>query len=112
MICANENEAKICPYKGGLHESRKCASCGENHTANYEGCRKQRVAEHVERVRAEPKLSYKNAVQVVQQEASEEMQVGKIPAQHQHPPEGHLKVKHPCSQIKTPKLCTELTIQP
>ena len=71
MICAKEHETRTCPHKsvGGLYENRKCANCGENHTANYGGCRVYREAKHVERVRAEQKLSYRDAVQMVQQEA-------------------------------------------
>ena len=39
------------------------------HTVNYGGCRVYREAKHVERVRAQQKLSYRGAVQVVKHEA-------------------------------------------
>ena len=71
LIFSNEHETRTCPHisAGGLYENRKCANCCENHTANYGGCRVYREAKYVERVRAEQKLSSRDAVQVVQREA-------------------------------------------
>ena len=52
-----------------VEKCRYRSPISKNHTANYGGCRVYREAKHVERVRAQQKLSYRGAVQVVKHEA-------------------------------------------
>jgi len=63
VICSGAHSSKDCPNKNTT--SVKCANCQGNHTASYGGCFKMKEAKAVEKVRAEQKLSYRDAVQAV-----------------------------------------------
>ena len=56
VVCAGRHNVKDC-------ESRipKCSNCGNSYTANYGGCSYMKKAKIVEKVRAEKKLSYRDA---------------------------------------------------
>ena len=56
VVCAGHHSVKDCDS----HIPR-CSNCGNNHTANYGGCPFMKKAKIFERVRAEEKLSYRDA---------------------------------------------------
>ena len=56
VVCAGHHSVKDCDS----HVPR-CSNCGNSHMANYGGCPFMKKAKIVERVRAEEKLSYRDA---------------------------------------------------
>ena len=69
MICAESHESRDCPQKQVRRQEQtiKCVNCKGQHTANYEGCPVYIEAKKVEKVRAEQRLSYRDAVVAVRQ---------------------------------------------
>jgi len=63
VICSGAHRSQDCPNRNT--GSPKCANCNGNHTASYGGCPKMKEAKSVEKVRAEQKLSYRDALRVV-----------------------------------------------
>ena len=60
LICSGKHNLRECQYKDNI-QKRKCANCGENHTSNFNGCRKIQEEKKVQYVKAYQNLSYRDA---------------------------------------------------
>lgn len=63
VVCSGPHSLQECKVKN--KEEIKCSNCGENHTSSYGGCKFMKRAKLVEKVRAEDKLSYRDAVKKI-----------------------------------------------
>jgi len=61
--CSGPHNVKECPSAGSL--APKCCNCGGPHTANYGGCPEMKFQTKVEQTRTVQKISYRDAVKVV-----------------------------------------------
>jgi len=59
VVCSGPHSSKECPVKD--KEEMKCFNCGDSHAANYGGCPFIKHAKVIEKIRAEEKLSYRDA---------------------------------------------------
>jgi len=59
VVCSGPHSSKECAVKN--KEEMKCYNCGGCHTANYGGCPFIKHAKVIEKIRAEEKLSYREA---------------------------------------------------
>jgi hypothetical protein len=64
VLCSENHTIKECP-KRNTNATAKCSNCHGDHTASYGGCPYMKKAKKVERVRAEQRLPYRDAVKVV-----------------------------------------------
>ena len=65
VVCAGNHRLSDCPSKKGEQVTIKCANCNQNHAASYGGCTKIKTAKLVEKVRAEEKTSYREALKII-----------------------------------------------
>ena len=63
VVCAGSHNVKDCNQREG--NVKKCANCGENHTASYGGCSKILQERKIQHIRAYQNLSYRDAAKKV-----------------------------------------------
>ena len=68
LVCGKSHEYKDCPHKGSKMENPTCPNCGGKHAGNFGGCPAFKKAKKVEQLRSTQKLSYRDALKVINQE--------------------------------------------
>ena len=68
LVCSGAHQYKDCPHKGSTFSDPKCPNCHGKHAANFGGCPSFKKAKQVERVRCTEKISYRDALKVINQE--------------------------------------------
>ena len=82
LFCANEHKSDNCPLRTPEEDidldSLKCANCKGNHAANYGGCERMKTAKVIEKVRANHKLTYRDALTSIQRNHNTNLAVSNI----------------------------------
>ena len=73
LVCSGPHEFRQCDQKvnGSRVLRTKCPNCKGEHTANYGGCPYFKRAKEIEKIRAEKKLSYRDAALIQKKEINQ-----------------------------------------
>lgn len=99
--CAGSHETRDCPNRGSNQQQVRCANCKGNHTASYGGCEFIKRAKEIEKIRAETRMSYRDAVTSVKNNVNQKFHnptilTDNIPSTNQD----HSTVTHPSIRPK------------